>query len=130
MFFHHLNSDEFEEMRKADAAAVIPDFSDDMLKQCLAMIHGAPKGKTEDERRRLLLKWTQSTRAQRVTMFMTKTEMQTYAQENNIHNQIKWTTSSKRKVDDIRRALAAVIGRLESLKRMSRVVLMDTLLSS
>ena len=46
-FFNYLNSDEFEKMRKEDDAAVIPDFDDVMLKECVSFIHGAQRAKVK-----------------------------------------------------------------------------------
>ena len=58
-FFCLLNSSEYEELRKEEAASVVPDYTDEQLVHCLGLIHGAPKGKREDERHEILLRWTQ-----------------------------------------------------------------------
>ena len=76
---------------------------------CLGLIHGAPKGRSEDDRRKTLLKWTQCTRSERVTMFMTKTEMQAFATDKGLNDQMKWSRS----VLVLRADLANLLHRLE-----------------
>ena len=76
---------------------------------CLGLIHGAPKGGSEDERRETLLKWTQCTRSERVTMFMTKKEMQTFATDKGLYDQMKWSRS----VPVLRADLANLLHRLD-----------------
>ncbi len=76
VFFCHASSDAFEELRKTEAASVIPTADDDFIYDCLALIDKAPKSGNEDERRARLLKWTQATRGERVTMFMTKPQIE------------------------------------------------------
>ena len=82
-----------------------------MINWCtvLSLIHGAPKGGSEDDRRKTLLKWTQCTRSERVTMFMTKTEMQTFATGKGLYDQMKWS----RGVLILRADLANLLHRLD-----------------
>ena len=67
-FFDSQSSDEFETLRKQDAAEIIPLLPHEAVSECLAMIQGAPKGRDEAHRRELLVSWTQCTRTHRVTM--------------------------------------------------------------
>lgn len=108
-FFCHLSSDKYEQLRKKEAASVIPEYNNEQLVHCLGLIHGAPKGESENDRREALLKWTQCTRSERVTMSMTKTEMQTFATDKGLYDQMKWS----RGVSTLRVDLANLLYRLE-----------------
>ena len=46
-FFYYLSSDMYEQLRKEEAASVIPEYNDDQLVHCLGLIHGAPKVKID-----------------------------------------------------------------------------------
>ena len=63
-FFCLLNNSKHKELRKEEAASVIPDYNDEQLVHCLGLIYCAPKSKNEDERREILLRWTQCTRSE------------------------------------------------------------------
>ena len=63
-FFCLLNNSKYKELRKEEAASVIPDYNNEQLVHCLGLIHCAPKCKNEDERREILLRWTQCTRSE------------------------------------------------------------------
>ena len=63
-FFCLLNNSKYKELRKEEAASVILDYNNEQLVHCLGLIHCAPKGKNEDERREILLRWTQCTRSE------------------------------------------------------------------
>ena len=54
-FFNYTSSDEFEMLRKSEAADIIPDLTDDFISVCLNMI--TSKGKTAEDRRAMLTKW-------------------------------------------------------------------------
>ena len=49
------------------------------------MIDGAPQGTDCDHRHELLWEWTQSSRAKRVTMFMTKKQLQELAKQKDYY---------------------------------------------
>ena len=68
-FFCLLNISKYKELRKEEAASVITDsvitdYNNEQLVHCLGLIHCAPKGKNEDERREIFLRWTQCTRSE------------------------------------------------------------------
>ena len=63
-FFCLLNNSKYKELRKEEAASVITDYNNEQLVHCLGLIHCAPKGKNEDERREIFLRWTQCTRSE------------------------------------------------------------------
>ena len=71
--------------------------------------HGAPKGKSKDDRHETLLRWTQCTRSEQVTMFMTKSEMQQFTTDKGIYSEMKWSRSVKL----LRQDLASLLSRLE-----------------
>mmetsp|Transcript_2631 Transcript_2631/g.5311 ORF Transcript_2631/g.5311 Transcript_2631/m.5311 type:complete len:403 (+) Transcript_2631:1280-2488(+) len=111
IFFSYSSSSEFEGLRKAEAADCIPAFSSEMLEACLGLIDGVPRNvmeADENEQRRVLLEWTQCTRSERVTMFMTQRQLKEHAEEFGLAQFMKWSG----KVLEQRKRYAAM---LESL---------------
>ena len=104
-----MNNSKYKELRKEEAASVIPDYNNEQLVHCLGLIYCAPKSKNKDERREILLRWTQCTRSERVTMFMTKSEMQQFTTDKGIYSEMKWSRSVKL----LRQDLASLLSRLE-----------------
>ena len=83
----------------------IKPLDDDYILACLKLIERAPTGGSAEDRRQRLLTWTQSTRAQRVTMFMTKPEMIEFAKSHGLNDSMVWS----RNVPTLRRDLAKLL---------------------
>ena len=110
-FFSYSTSSDYEALRKSEAKVCIPSFSHEMLKACLGLIDGVPKKvmeADENEQRKALLEWTQCTRSERVTMFMTQRQLKEHAEEFGLAQFMKWTG----RVPDQRKSYAEM---LESL---------------
>ena len=90
-FFCHNYCDKFEQVRKEEAADLIPFMKDSFIEECLNMIDGAPKPKTPEIRQHTLLKWTQSTRPKRLILFMTKKQLEDLANSLGLANKMSWT---------------------------------------
>ena len=90
-FFCYNYCDKFEQVRKEEAADLIPFMKDSFIKECLNMIDGAPKPKTPETRQHALLKWTQSTRPKQLILFMTKKQLEDLADSLGLANSMSWT---------------------------------------
>ena len=92
-------------MPQSEQEKEIKPLDDDYILACLKLIERAPTGGSAEDRRQRLLTWTQSTRAQRVTMLMTKPEMIEFAKSHGLNDSMVWS----RNVPTLRRDLAKLL---------------------
>ena len=88
---------------------MIPNLSDEYVTACLDLIDRATTSGSADCQRERLLTWVQSTRAHRVTMFMTKAKLQELATDKDLYDEIKWSG----KVPQLRKRLGDLLHKQE-----------------
>lgn len=108
LFCCESQQDGFEAIRKEEAKEIVEGASDDFISTCLYMLTGKSSKSTTDKKRADLLKWTQSTRAARVTMFMTRNELE--ALINDLGLRVK---SKQGGVEEFRKRVTDSLQRLE-----------------